>query len=73
LSIDPTTKQLYFNINTEYFAFESNIKRSLKSQFDANGVDDAGPLFIVFSTRKLRAKYNDKLMQVKSATALPGS
>ncbi len=27
----------------------------------ANGVEDTGPLFIDFSTRKLRSKYNDTL------------
>ena len=69
LSIDPSTKQLEFNINTDYFDFESNSKRSLKPKFDANGVDDAGPLFIDFSTRKLRAKYNDTL-QVNASKEL---
>ena len=59
LSIDPTTKQLEFNVNTDYFEFEANSKRTLKTKFDANGVE--GPLFIDFSTRKLRAKYNDTL------------
>ncbi len=61
LSVDPTTRQLEFNINTDYFDFETNSRRTLKPKFDANGVDDAGPLFIDFSTRKLRAKYNDTL------------
>jgi hypothetical protein len=41
LSIDPTTKQLEFNINTDYFDLESKTKRSFRSKFDANGVDDA--------------------------------
>ncbi len=59
LSIDPTTKQLEFNINTDYFDFESNTRRILRPKFDANVVDDAGPLCIDFSTRKFRAKYND--------------
>ncbi len=61
LSIDPTTKQLEFNINTDYFDCVSNTRRILRPKFDANGVDDAGPLCIDFSTRKLRAKYNDTL------------
>ncbi len=34
-----------------------------------SGVDDAGPLFIDFSTRKLRAKYNDTL-QVNASKEL---
>ncbi len=69
LSFDPTTKQLEFNINTDYFDFESNSRRTLKPILDANGVDDAGPLFIDFSTRKLRAKYNDTL-QVNASKEL---
>ncbi len=32
----------------------------------ANGVDDAGPLFIDFSTKKLRAKYDDTLQVISS-------
>ena len=46
--VDPTTKQLEFNINADYFDFEVNTRRTLKPKFDANGVDDAGPLFIDF-------------------------
>ena len=69
LSVDPTTKQLAFNINADYFDFETNTRRTLKPKFDANGVDDAGPLFIDFSTRKLRAKYNDTL-QVNASKEL---
>ena len=61
LSVDPTIKQLEFNVNTDYFDFESNTRRNLKPKFDANGVDDAGPLLMDCSTRKLRAKYNDTL------------
>jgi hypothetical protein len=56
LSINSTTKQLDFNINTDYFDFESNSRRTLKPKFDANGIDSEGPLFIDFSTRKLRAE-----------------
>ncbi len=41
--------------------FESNSRRTLKLKFDANGVNSERPLFIDFSTRKLRAKYNDTL------------
>jgi len=48
-------------VNTNYFDFESNTRRTLKPKFDANGVGDAGPLLMDFSTRKLRAKYNDTL------------
>ncbi len=48
-------------MNTDYFDFESNTSRALKPKFDANGVDDAGPLLMDFSTRKLRATYNDTL------------
>ncbi len=51
LSVDPTTKQLEFNVNTDYIDFESNTRKTSKPKFDANGVDDAGPLFIDFSTR----------------------
>ncbi len=69
LSIDPSTKQLEFNINTDYFDFETNSRRTLKPKFDANGVDCEGPLFIDFSTRKVRAKYNDTL-QVNASKAL---
>jgi hypothetical protein len=64
LSFDPTTRQLVFNINADYFDFESNTRRTLRPKFDhfdANGVDDAGPLFIDFSTRRLRTRYNDTL------------
>ncbi len=43
LSIDPITKQLEFNIKTDYFDFESNTRRTLKPKFDANCVDDTGP------------------------------
>ncbi len=56
MSIDPSTKQLEFIINTDYFDFESNSRRTLKPKFDANGVDSEGPLFIDFLTRKFRAK-----------------
>jgi hypothetical protein len=69
LSVDPTTKKLEFNINTDYFDFEPNSRRTLKPNFDANGVDDAEPSFIDFSTRKLRAKYNDTL-QVNASKEL---
>ena len=30
LSVDPTTRQLEFNINTDYFDFEANSRRTLK-------------------------------------------
>ena len=49
--------------------FEANTRRTLKPKFDANGVDDAGPLFIDFSTRRLRTRYNDTL-QVNSSKEL---
>jgi hypothetical protein len=43
-------------MNADYFDFEANTRKSSwktrKPKFDANGVDDAGPLFIDFSTRK---------------------
>ena len=55
------TRQLEFNINTDYFDFEANSRRTLKPKFDSNGVDDAGPLFIDFSTRRPRTRYNDTL------------
>ncbi len=35
-------QQPEFNINADYFDFESNTKRTLESRFVANGVDDAG-------------------------------
>jgi hypothetical protein len=57
LSVDPTTRQLEFNIKTDFFDFEANTRRTLKPKFDSNGVDDAVPLFIDFSTRTLRARY----------------
>ncbi len=39
----------------------------LKPKFDANSVDDAGPLFIDFSTRKLiNIMIHYKSMQVKN-------
>jgi hypothetical protein len=53
-SVEPTTRPLQFNINTDYFDFEANSRRTLKPKFDSNGVDDAGPLFIDFSIRKKR-------------------
>ena len=56
-------------MNTDSFDFESNTRRTLKPKFDANGVDDAGPLLMDCSTRKLRAKYNDTL-QVNANKAL---
>jgi hypothetical protein len=48
-------------VNTDFFYFESNTSRTLKPKFDANGVGDAGPLLMDFSTRKLRATCNDTL------------
>ena len=42
-------------MNTDVFDFRIKHK-NLKSLFDANGVVDAGQL-LLFSTRKLRAKY----------------
>ena len=71
ISVDPTTKQLEFNINADYFDFEANTRRTFKPKFDANGVEDTvtGPLFIDFSTRKLRTKYNDTL-QVNASKEL---
>ena len=53
----------------DYFDFEANARRTLKPKFDSDGVDDAGPLFIDFSTRKLRARYNDTL-QVNASKEL---
>ncbi len=40
LSIKSTSKQLEFNINTDYFEFETNATRTLRPKFDANGVED---------------------------------
>ncbi len=48
LSVDSTTRQLEFNINTDYFDFEANTRKALKPKFDANGVDDAGTLLLIF-------------------------
>ncbi len=48
---------------------EANTRRPLKTKFDSNGVDDAEPLFIDFSTRKLRARYNYTL-QVNASKEL---
>jgi hypothetical protein len=65
LSVDPTIRQLEFNVNTDYFEFEANSRRSLKTRFESNGVDTTsdtiGPLFIDFTTKKTGAKYNDTL------------
>ncbi len=61
LSVDPTIRQLEFNVNTDYFEFEANSRRSLKTRFESNGVDTIGPLFIDFTTKKPGAKYNDTL------------
>ncbi len=69
MSVDPTTRQLEFNINAAYVDFEANTRRTLKPKFDSNGVDDEGPLFIDFSTRKSRTKYNDTL-QVNASKEL---
>ncbi len=55
--------------NRDYFDFESNSRRTLKPKFDANGVDSEGPLFIDFSTRKLRAKSKNTL-QVNASKEL---
>ena len=62
-------KTIRININTDYFDFEPNSRRTLKPKFDANGVDDGGPLFIDFSTRRLRTRYNDTL-QVNASKEL---
>ncbi len=72
LSVDPKTRQLEFNVNTDYFDFEANTRRTLNPKFDANRVDDAGPLFIDISTRRSRARYmiHYKLMQVKNYVLL---
>ncbi len=69
LSVDPSTNQLEFNINTDYFEFETNSEHNLRPKFDANGVDSDGPSFIDFSTRKLRAQYKDTL-QVNASLEL---
>ena len=69
LSIDPTSKRLEFNINTDYFDFETNANHTLKPKFDANGINEAGPLHIDFSTRKLTTKYSD-MMEVNAAKEL---
>ncbi len=61
--------KLEFNINADYFDFETNTRRTSKPKFDANGVDDVGPLFIDFSTRKSRTKYTDTL-QVNASKEL---
>ncbi len=42
LSVDPTPRQLGFNINADYIHFEINTRRTINPKFDANGVDDAG-------------------------------
>ncbi len=68
LSINSTSNQLEFNIN-DYFEFETNATRTLRPKFDSYGVEDTGPLFIDFSRRKLRAKYNDTL-QVNTSKEL---
>jgi hypothetical protein len=57
----PLSVYLLIQQHTDYFDFETNSRRTFKPKFDANGVDSEGPLFIDFSTRKLRAKYNDTL------------
>ncbi len=59
LSIDITTKQLEFNINTDYIDFESNLRRTLKPK--KLMLTSEGPFFIYLSTKKLRAKYNDTI------------
>ncbi len=46
-----------------------NLKQIQHQKFYANGVEDTGPLFFDFSTRKLRAKYNDTL-QVNASKEL---
>jgi hypothetical protein len=48
LSVDPTTKPLEFNVNTDYFDFEANTRKILKPKFDAKGVDDAGHYLLIF-------------------------
>ncbi len=48
ISVDSTIRQLEFNIDTDYFDFETNTRRTLRPKFDSNGIDDAGPLFIDF-------------------------
>ncbi len=52
---------LEFNNNTDHFDFEANTRRSLRPKFDANGVEDAGLLFIYFPTRRLGSRYNEPL------------
>jgi hypothetical protein len=38
LSIDPTSKQLEFNINTDYFDFETNSRRTLNLNLTLMGL-----------------------------------
>ena len=38
LTIDPTTKQLEFNINTDYFDFETNSRRTLNQNLMLMGL-----------------------------------
>ena len=38
LSVNATTKQLEFNINTDYFNFETNATRTLKPKFDVKNI-----------------------------------
>jgi hypothetical protein len=49
LSVDPTTKKLEFDTNTDHFDFETNARKTLKPIFSANKGYDGGPLFIYFS------------------------
>ncbi len=64
-------KTIRINTNTDYFDFEQNTRRTFKPKFDTNGVDDAGMLFIGFSTRKIRAIYNDTLQVNASKEFMP--
>ena len=58
LSIDPTTKQLEFNINTDYFEFETGTKNTLKPKLELKGVKLNNGLSIDSTTKLLEFKYD---------------
>jgi len=58
LSIDSITKQLEFNINTDYLEFETNTKRTLKPKLELKGVKWNNGLSIDSVTKLLEFKYD---------------
>jgi len=53
-----TNNILHLDYDTDFFKI---VNSYFRPKFEVDDVEDTGPLFIDFSTRKLRTKYNDTL------------